>query len=339
MQTSPKHQLQDENAGPYLAPRDARGGGCRFSVGRSRRVCVRRGSMEAGGRRFPGLRLLPQPPCCCSRQLHDQQTPSHHPTPRGLHFPSLTSQPPDYLGLRSRVVRAPLPAQRRCSPPPAENIPTPDLLFPSSSPRAPSEGQLPPQTRRRFSCGSLLRTAAGEAPFAPALPFHSPTGFPLPLLGNPATNPAPKPLPTPAENHGPVPALPAPLSRGCPGGPAPAAPAPRCSFPGHRCPLPGPRSPRADILLLAQLFPQLGSDVSVSGSCRNRRRRLDVSFVIFFYRQKSGFGQSRTGFARSRRSGWAWKGSLRSELGRRAGHGSDPASSEGPGFRITEVEA
>lgn len=168
LQTSPKHQLQDENAGPDLASRDARGGGCRFSVGRSRRVCVRRGSTEAGGRRLevswplfassaPAL-LFVAAPC---------QTQSHHPTPSSLHFPSLTSQPP-------------------------------------------------PQTRRRFSCSSVLRTAAGEAPSAPTLPFHSPAGFSLPLLGNPATNPAPKPLLMPAENHGPIPALPAPLSRGRP---------------------------------------------------------------------------------------------------------------------------
>lgn len=279
---------------------------------------VDRWRLEDRGWRFPGLCLLPQPPRCCLQQPHGKQTQSHHPTPSSLHFPSLTSQPPDYLSFHSRGIESPAGDAphllQKTSPHPT----SPLQLVPI--PVGTQRGAAPPQTHRQFSCSSVLRTAAGEAPSAPTLPFHSPAGFSLPLLGNPATNPAPKPLLMPAENHGPIPALPAPLSRG----------RPRSSL-GPRRPLPGPRSPRADILLLAQLFPQLGSDVSVSGSCRNRRRRLDGSFVIFlkekiwvwsvphWFREKPPF-----------------RAGVEGEPGSRA---RSPASGEGPGIgRITEVE-
>ena len=214
-------------ASPYLASRDARGGSCRFPVGKSRGVSTRHRSMavigqtlEAGD--FPpsfapsspadrGRLLLasgprqtrscPRPfkwlrPGCprAGRGILTLQPP--HQAEEQPQFPCINVRAPHYFSL-SRQNKQAIPAF-----PPGRWAMLSCPISPPHGPQSiparghPARSSANPKPADDPGCSSAPRTAAGEAPSAPALAFpcRNPTSSPS-SLGNPARLPGPQTLP------------------------------------------------------------------------------------------------------------------------------------------------
>lgn len=192
---------------------------------------VDRWRLEDRGWRFAGLCLLPQPPRCCLQQPHGKQTQSHHPTPSSLHFPSLTSQPPDYLSFHSRGIESPAgdaPHLQKTSPHPT----SPLQLVPI--PVGTQRGAAPPPNPQTIQLQLGAENGCGRGSICTHAPLPQPRWLLPSSSGQPGHKPCPKTTPDASREPRPHPGSPStaeprppPLLTGLPPPPA-RAPLPPC---------------------------------------------------------------------------------------------------------------